>query len=60
MKAIRTLFISLVGLVAAFGGTIISMIWGWGLEPKSWFWIISGSFFGFMIAALAQILNEEK
>jgi hypothetical protein len=25
-----------------YAGVIVAMIYGWGLWPKSWFWVIAG------------------
>jgi len=46
MESLRKLIIIMLGIVLAIGLSILVMIYGWGLEPKSWWWIIGVGFFG--------------
>jgi predicted membrane protein len=46
MEAIKSGLIALFGVVLSITVSILVMIHGWGLEPKSWWWIIPISFFG--------------
>jgi hypothetical protein len=40
--------------------SVCTMIYGWGLEPKSWWWIIGAGIFGrFLLIILDQIRKEE-
>ena len=37
--------VSLFGFILVFLVSIAVMIYGWGLEPQSWWWIIGGGIF---------------
>lgn len=37
---------------------ILVMIYGWGLEPKSWPWIIGGGIFGRTAVGIMELMNE--
>uniref|UniRef100_A0A6M3IS46 Uncharacterized protein n=1 Tax=viral metagenome TaxID=1070528 RepID=A0A6M3IS46_9ZZZZ len=52
MDALRKLVIVIFGLCIAVGLSILVMIKGWGLEPKSWWWIIGVGIFGQIFAQL--------
>jgi hypothetical protein len=45
--------IALVLYCVAFGISFMVMIFGWGLEPQSWGWIIGGTATGLSVAAMA-------
>ena len=40
MKTLAALILGIVGIAISAGATILLMIYGWGLEPKSWLWIL--------------------
>lgn len=48
-------FIQLVMFVFALALTILVMIYGWGLEPQSWWWIIGC---GIGIRLAAEIIEQ--
>ena len=37
---------------------VLTMIHGWGLEPKSWGWIIGAGVFGQTVLSIMQALME--
>ena len=45
----------LMSTVVIFVTGILVMIYGWGLTPVSWGWILFGNFFGILIAAVLQV-----
>ncbi|MCP4607726.1 MAG: hypothetical protein GY845_03275 [Planctomycetes bacterium] len=47
-KLIALLFV----ITVTIGMSILVMIYGWGLEPKSWWWIIGVGIFGQMFMKL--------
>ena len=47
---LRRLIVTLVGISTAMVIPILVLIYGWGLEPKSWAWIIVVGIFGQCIA----------
>jgi len=50
MKFLAALIISVMGYAfAVFAGILVQMH-GWGLQPKSWWWIILGNLVGVIIA----------
>ena len=48
------LFLYLISIVVVFGSGILVMIYGWGIEPVSWAWIIFGNMIGIAISAIIQ------
>uniref|UniRef100_A0A6H1ZAA0 Uncharacterized protein n=1 Tax=viral metagenome TaxID=1070528 RepID=A0A6H1ZAA0_9ZZZZ len=53
----------IVGFVVAVLTSILVMIHGWGLEPKSWWWIIGVSALGYTLSSLfmgAAKIKENK
>ena len=50
MKTLRRYLVTCFGLFVAVGISILTMIYGWGLEPKSWLWIIGIGCFGNIFA----------
>lgn len=54
-------FISMIALWAlTMLVGILTMIHGWGLEPKSWWWIIgAGIFVRFMLAMMETVAKSE-
>ena len=48
-------------LAVTVGMSILTMIYGWGLEPKSWWWIIGVGVFGqvFMKVIGNKVFNEK-
>lgn len=49
--------LSLIGYGLAIGIGILVMMFGWGLEPASWGWIIGGGIGGSLLGALFQFAN---
>ncbi len=52
MNELRKFTVVLFGIVLTVLLTILVMIYGWGLTPKSWWWIIGIGFFGQILAQL--------
>ncbi len=53
-------FIWLIILGAfAYGCVIIAMIWGWGLCPISWFWVITGYFMANLSWPISLFLRQK-
>jgi hypothetical protein len=48
--------LGLIGFIFAFGLSIIIMMFGWGLEPQSWGWIVAG---GLTQAFLGALFNAD-
>ena len=40
--------------------TIGVMIFGWGLEPRSWWWIIGGGVFGKLLICILEQIGKES
>jgi len=55
MKAMRSFLIGIFGLTIGITTSILVMTKGWGVEPKSWFWIVGVSLFGHLFA---QVIIE--
>lgn len=53
MDAIRRFLVTVFGLALGICVSILVMIHGWGVQPKSWWWIIAG---GLGIQLFAQII----
>lgn len=52
MKALKNLALAIAGLAISIAGSIMLMVYGWGLTPKNW-WIIVPGYLG--MSTLAQI-----
>ena len=46
--------------VLGFVVTIATMIYGWGLTPESWLWIIGGGAASSLLIAISLALGERK
>ena len=53
MNLLRKCLVSLLGFSICIAGGILVMIYGWGVQPQNWWWII-GCNIG--IQCLAQII----
>lgn len=52
------LLLSLFGFFVMVGMSIMVMVFGWGLQPVSWGWIVGGGIAGSFIAALFQMADK--
>ena len=56
-KVVATLF----GFIISFAIGILVMIHGWGLDPKSWWWIIGGGIgIRFIVEIITTLCKGEK
>jgi len=60
MDAIRKFLVTVFGLMIAVTVSILTMIYGWGLTPKSWGWIIGCGFFGVIFAHVIVGIGTHK
>lgn len=60
MKALRSFVLALFGVIASLITTICVMIYGWGLSPKSWWWIIGMYLIGTITALTIIELAKQK
>lgn len=44
--------------IVGIGFSWLTMIYGWGLEPKSWGWIIGGTGASLVAMGIATVINE--
>lgn len=54
-KFMTTLFLFTLTLAL----TVLVMIHGWGLEPKSWGWIIGGGIVARFIVSLIEVITKK-
>ncbi len=54
----KNFMLSLASIVVSILVTIIVMIKGWGLEPKSWFWIVGFYLIGQIFAVSFLVAKE--
>jgi hypothetical protein len=52
------LWIQIIGVVS-YASVSIAMIYGWGIEPKSWFWIIFGYTMANNVWILAILVRQK-
>lgn len=60
MDFLRRLLVTVLGIGLSIFLSIIVMIKGWGLEPKSYFWIIGIGVFGQVFASYIVKLGIGK
>jgi len=58
MKYLNAILFSIIALVLSVTFQILVMIHGWGLQPKSWMWILVIYPIAMIIANLIQKLAE--
>lgn len=58
MKAVFMIFLSLFGFILAFCVNVAGMVYGWGIDPKSWPVIILCSIVTFVIIAMTTFIAE--
>jgi hypothetical protein len=49
------ILLNLLSVVVIFVCGILIMIYGWGLTPASWGWIIFGNIFTVVVASVLQV-----
>jgi len=59
MENLRKLVVILLGICLSIVLSVSVLIYGWGLTPKSWFWILGIGFFGQLIAQALIALGKE-
>ena len=52
MKELKSILLIIFAIAFGITMSILVMIKGWGVEPKSWFWIIGVSFFSSIITQI--------
>jgi ABC-type amino acid transport system permease subunit len=57
MEALGKLLAMLVCLIGIVAASILGLIWGWGLEPKNWGWIICSYIVVLVLGAIPSMLN---
>ena len=55
-KIISAISLTALGILLTVG----IMVYGWGLTPQSWWWIIGGGFGLRLIIAAFEVLAKEK
>lgn len=56
IKILAALFLLSISMCMS----ICVLMFGWGLEPKSWWWIIGGSLVGYGVAGLFKAALEKE
>lgn len=59
-RLISVLVVALISAVVQIVTPFLVMIYGWGVQPKSWPVIISGAIAGVFFAALLNALKAEE
>ena len=52
------LLLNLLALAVTFVGGLLIMIYGWGLTPVSWGWVVGGWFFSIIVAGFLQYASK--
>lgn len=62
MNPVTTLLALVAVLCAIVGLNVAVAVYGWGLEPRSWWWIVGGGVFGHAVLAqvYARVIAETK
>jgi hypothetical protein len=59
MDEIRRFFMIVFAIAIAIGNSILVMMYGWGLEPKSYWWIIGMGLLGNIFSAILIELGKK-
>jgi RsiW-degrading membrane proteinase PrsW (M82 family) len=59
MESLRRFMLMVFGVCLSILVSILVMIKGWGLEPKSWWWIIGVYIVGNIVAHSILLLGRE-
>ena len=54
LKTLSVLVIYVMGMAVG----ILVLLFGWGLPPESWWWIIGGALFQYGLMILSQVIAE--
>ena len=60
MNEIRKLVTVILGMAIGVGTMVLVMIYGWGLEPQNWWWIVGGSIGGQILGHLFVAIGTAK
>lgn len=60
MKALKSVIITFLGFILTTVISICVMMYGWGLRPKSWFWIIGMGIFVQLFAYIIIAVGNHK
>lgn len=62
MSGFASFLLTIVGVAIGITFNVLVMINGWGLQPKSWWWILGLSMLGYIVAQVfievAKRINE--
>lgn len=58
-KTIAGLLLNLVAYIVLMATSILVMIYGWGIQPKSWFWIIFMYGLGLLIGSIFTVVAKK-
>jgi len=56
---LRQFIVVFLGLAIGIASSVLAFIYGWGLEAKSWAWIIGAGFFGQMLALIVMEIGKD-
>ncbi len=57
-KFYRGLAVITLSSTIGIGMSVLTLIYGWGLQPKNWGWIIGAGFFGMLFSKLLLQLDS--
>lgn len=58
MEAIGKLLAKLVCLVGIVGASILGFMWGWGLQPQNWGWVVCSYIVVMVLGAIPSMLTK--
>ena len=58
-KTIAGFLLNLVAYIVLMATSILVMIYGWGLQPKSWFWIVFMYGLGLLIGSIFTVVAKK-
>ena len=60
MNLLGKAMLGIFGILTALASHIITMIFGWGLIPVSWPWIIAPTIVTTILVVIIQMVNNES
>jgi hypothetical protein len=59
-RFLRSAGLMLLSAVIQLGMSVLTLVHGWGLQPRSWMWIVGAGFLGTWFAKMLLVMDEHE